>query len=472
MNSVIMGNLDGDLKRIAFSTEDVELVVSRYKANIVSSTDHSGLLLELDNQVFTVEEHSDVNDIKSYFIVLKSGTAYNVTDYKILFKSKSLPSGLLSAKDAAGREYLCRRHGYNGNLELQSEDLSVEELDEKIRSGGVSADEIKELEEMVDRLKNGEFYEALSKEFSGKIRDIAQELIDFRQDLQKKLEPGIVEIAAKDIPEASNQLEAINETLEKSTMKIMDINEEQQDIANSQLDNLQAFISGKVDSQASSGFWEKAKGHLEEIKSQLSDIPPEAKELAQFMIPSIEKASGLISCKEEPKKIEGVLRESLATINDLVNDFGKEAESISKLSGLADSLSQLLGNPLEGEDETPEPKGNGHDLNAALEIIREQGEIMRTLSSLSTSMAEPLCFQDLVGQRIQKIVSLVKTMEARIEDLVISFGIKIRKHKEDPNMSFEDLGKEVEEFKCELKGPSREGEGLDQSEIDDILASL
>jgi hypothetical protein len=63
-------------------------------------------------------------------------------------------------------------------------------------------------------------------------------------------------------------------------------------------------------------------------------------------------------------------------------------------------------------------------------------------------------------------------MEMRIEDLVISFGIKLQKYKEDPTRSFEDLKIEVEEFKSELKGPQMEGEGMDQSAIDDLLGSL
>jgi hypothetical protein len=63
-------------------------------------------------------------------------------------------------------------------------------------------------------------------------------------------------------------------------------------------------------------------------------------------------------------------------------------------------------------------------------------------------------------------------MEVRIEDMIISFGIKIQKHKENPDISYEDLNREVEQFKSELKGPQRGGEGLDQKGIDDLLASL
>jgi hypothetical protein len=92
---------------------------------------------------------------------------------------------------------------------------------------------------MIKKLKEGEFFELLTMEFSGKIKEVAKELIDFRKDIQSKIEPDIVEIASKDIPEASNQLEGINETLEKSTMKIMDINDAQMELAQNQFQALE-----------------------------------------------------------------------------------------------------------------------------------------------------------------------------------------------------------------------------------------
>ena len=71
---------------------------------------------------------------------------------------------------------------------------------------------------------------------------------------------------------------------------------------------------------------------------------------------------------------------------------------------------------------------------ASLEIDRnnlnqEINVLEKRISELSYSMLEPLSFQDLVGQRIQRIIHLVKSMETHIEDLVISCGIKIQKHK-------------------------------------------
>ena len=171
-----------------------------------------------------------------------------------------------------------------------------------------------------------------------------------------KFKPGIVAMASRDLPEASNQLEGINETLEKCTMKIMDINDAQMETAEAQFEHLQALLSNN-----------------------------------------------------------------------------------GKKSG---------------------------------KTIEQQMEIMTKIRDLSMSMLEPLSFQDLVGQRIQKIIKLVKSMESRIEDLIISCGIKMQRYKENPKKSFAELEKDVEDFRSELQGPQREGEGLAQKDIDALLASM
>jgi chemotaxis regulatin CheY-phosphate phosphatase CheZ len=203
-------------------------------------------------------------------------------------------------------------------------------------------------------------------EFSGKIKEVAQELINFRKDIQERIEPDIVEIASRDIPEASNQLEGINETLEESTMKIMDINEELMETANNKANDLEFLISGD-------------------------------------------------------------------------------------------------GNQEDGGIKT---------FDEAMEALEGQVKILRDIGSMSMQLMEPLSFQDLVGQRIQRIIKLVRSMEIRIEELIVSFGIRLQKHKEDPSKTYEDLNRDVDIYLTELKGPQREGEGLDQAGIDDLLEGL
>jgi len=228
-----------------------------------------------------------------------------------------------------------------------------------------SSEDAEQLKEVIQRMKKNEFFELLTMELSDKLKGVAKELIDFRKDIQSKIEPDIVEIAARDIPEASNQLECINETLEESTMKIMDINEEQTEIASGRLKILRSFLKEKV-------------------------------------------------------------REDAVEIN----------------------------------------------LEDAIKVIKDEVDVLKMLKERSLIMMEPLSFQDLVGQRIQRIIKLVRSMENRIEEMIVSFGIKIKKHKEDPTRSYEELNKDVSRYLNELKGPQRSGEGLNQDAIDNILENL
>lgn len=368
MENVVMGNLDGEIQRVAFVPEDLEQIISRYGTSLLFSGDEPGLFIELNGRVYPVEGPVDKRDIKPYFIILKSGIAYNAHDYRILFNVRELSKNLLSGTDVTGNQHFCRIHT-NGKRRNQGENkfFDIRSIDERIESGGLTNDEIEDLKQLIQKLKGGEFFELLTMEFSGKIKEIAKELIDFRKDIQTKIEPDIVEMASRDIPEASNQLEAIIETLEDSTMKIMDINEEHMEISSRQRKMLESLLSSK----------EKSKG---------------------------------ISI--------------------------------------------------------------GISLEEAVQTIENQIDVLKDIEDRSLRMMEPLSFQDLVGQRIQKIIRLVRSMEMRIEELIVSFGIKLVKHKENPLKSYEELNRDVDRYMTELKGPQRSGEGLDQAGIDDLLNSL
>jgi hypothetical protein len=192
----------------------------------------------------------------------------------------------------------------------------------------------------------------------------------------------------------------------------------------------------------------------------------------QFVMPGVETGRELLCNRADVLSIQEALSEPMSTIDELMRDLGEADHGIQRLSELNTAIRGIVEACGQG---TSAPGGNGGSADLPepfVKILKEQTETLRTIGKLSMSMMEPLSFQDLVGQRIQRIIKLVKSMEMRIEDLIISFGIKMQRHKEDPSKSFEDLAREVEDFKSELKGPQSEGEGLDQDSIDDLLASL
>ncbi|MFP4036900.1 MAG: protein phosphatase CheZ [Desulfobacteraceae bacterium] len=458
MQNVIMGNLDGELEKVAFDPSGVRRILDRSGANIVLSGEGS-LYLELDGDVYPVTYQGD-HRVHSYFIVLADSEAFNVSDYRMLFEVRELPNHLVAGTDSAGRIHLCRRHkGPEAPAECDEEEpeLCLEQMEERLESREIKEEELDQLRNMVRNIRNGKFFESLTSEFSSKIKEIALELIDFRKDIKQRIEPGIVDIAARDIPEASNQLEGINETLESTTMKIMDINEEQMELAKEALNRLQSMIEKEIQ-------WEKEPGLIREMKGLLEGLTGETRQVVEFVLPGLESALKLMERGGGFDRVKEDLAEPMATIQDLERDLGEGHEETQRLAELNRELEEMLETARDGEacELTPE---------ALSTELRNQTDTLERIADLSMKMMEPLSFQDLVGQRIQRIIKLVKSMEERIEDLIISFGIKLQKYKEDPSKSFEELNREVEHYKSELKGPQGDG-GLDQKDIDDLLASL
>ena len=469
MHNAVMGNLDGDLEKVAFDVAGVKRILDRSGANIVHS-EAGEMYLELDGGVYPVATGPQ-RDVKPFVIVLESSEAFNVADYRMLFEVQPLPNNLVMGKDIAGQVHLCRLHATPGTVPHQAQALCLEEIEKRLETGDLSGEELNEIKNMVKNLRNGHFFEELTSEFSSKIKEIAFELIDFRKDIKRRIEPGIVEIAARDIPEASNQLEGINTTLEKSTMKIMDINEEQMELANSELKRLLAWLDDHG-GNASSEPWEQGIEILQEMEQLVPGLPEEARQVMQFVMPGVETGRELLCDRGDALAIQDALAEPMTTIEELGRDLGDADQGIQRLSELSTAMRGIVEACAQGAG-TPGGNGGAADLPAPfVQVLKGQAETLRTIGRLSLSMMEPLSFQDLVGQRIQRIINLVKSMELRIEDLIISFGIKMQKHKEDPSKSFEELAREVEHFKSGLKGPQSDGEGLDQEGIDDLLAGL
>lgn len=83
-----------------------------------------------------------------------------------------------------------------------------------------------------------------------------------------------------------------------------------------------------------------------------------------------------------------------------------------------------------------------------------------------TNIYESCNFQDLTGQRIQKIVDALREVERHVLRMVMVFGLQ---HKDVAD----EKRKEIEEEAQLLNGPALPGaSALDQDDIDDILDAL
>jgi chemotaxis protein CheZ len=86
------------------------------------------------------------------------------------------------------------------------------------------------------------------------------------------------------------------------------------------------------------------------------------------------------------------------------------------------------------------------------------------LQDATTRIYEACSFQDITGQRITKVVATLKTIEAKVAQIVDTFGDSER-----------DAGAEAPEQPNEsalLNGPQHPAVAMDQSDIDRLLASF
>jgi len=91
-------------------------------------------------------------------------------------------------------------------------------------------------------------------------------------------------------------------------------------------------------------------------------------------------------------------------------------------------------------------------------------ELAERLTEIVTTIYESCNFQDLTGQRITKVVKVLKVIEERVDTLVKVFGANIDEESKGPKdiVTDDDL----------LNGPQLPDAAKDQAEIDRLMASF
>ncbi|MGE5514241.1 MAG: protein phosphatase CheZ [Bacteroidota bacterium] len=92
-------------------------------------------------------------------------------------------------------------------------------------------------------------------------------------------------------------------------------------------------------------------------------------------------------------------------------------------------------------------------------------QVAERLTEITTRIFEACTFQDITGQRITKVVKMLKEIEGRVESLVKAFGSDTDAPAAKPDAaapSDADL----------LNGPQLPSNAADQAEIDRLLASF
>ena len=111
-------------------------------------------------------------------------------------------------------------------------------------------------------------------------------------------------------------------------------------------------------------------------------------------------------------------------------------------------------------------KATGTIMDACEKIEKVAGDLPppggADLSAAVTSIYEACTFQDITGQRINKVVKTLKHIESKVTDIINAFGPQHQPQKPDAAVDEKSL----------LNGPQLKGSASSQDDIDKLRASF
>ena len=186
------------------------------------------------------------------------------------------------------------------------------------------------------------------------------------------------------------------------------------------------------------------------------------KDFTQKIRPHIEDIANVF-IPQTSDQLEGIIETTEQAANTIMDNLDRMNQMVAENKSL---ITALQNGTVNGGTLAPDVVA---DLVPTLDVLaKNNGEYLDLITDTFTQMS----FQDLTGQRLQRIIKLVGEIEEKITKMVISFGLKLTVREKNPELSAEELQKKVDEQAQLLAGPQKQGGGLDQDGIDDLLNSL
>ena len=169
--------------------------------------------------------------------------------------------------------------------------------------------------------------------------------------------------------------------------------------------------------------------------------------------------AGDISLRETALLYEiGALGEAVATARQEIAALKVDDITASYIPCATDELDAIVAHTAAATESILEACEMLDALSATM-----NGEAARSMQEATVKIYESCSFQDITGQRITKVVSTLKTIEATIARIVDRFGQSPAKRQDFVTVS---------EPESLLNGPQLPASAMDQSDIDRLLASF
>ncbi len=302
------------------------------------------------------------------------------------------------------------------------------------------------------------FYREISEEMLREIGRLARQLsISIKTPVDEDAIKSVdLRKAGIDLETAKSQLQDIVSMTEKATMTIMDISDGIQDSCNTIQKNLEeitglGFINTNDLSRPESG-----AGSLRPVREIMEGIMQRELQL-QSALATVAGDAGRLPGGGGLQAGIGSALELLGANLDLL---GREVDAAGDICCGA------------GEDYSVIRREDHDKLVRA--VTSTDAVIHQILTNLNRIL-ESLSFQDLSGQRIMRILGMLSSVQVQLLSILVSYGFKLKRRQEcregQPNDAA-DTSREVERIKNMLTDESGEGDRLDQSAVDKLLADM
>lgn len=209
----------------------------------------------------------------------------------------------------------------------------------------------------------------------------------------------------------------------------------------------------------------QASERIEEARRQNGEriLLDDVQSLVDGLIDAIVAQAGA-----ENRQMENELREVLDYVVRAKQEFmsiGPRTLSAKKIPDANNELNAILGATEEAA---------GQIMDAADQVSELAGTVGgptgSQLQSISTRLYEASAFQDICGQRITKVLAILKFLEGRLAALAETLGDS-RLEEEDETVEFDKNGLAVDPDRL-THGPQLEGKGISQNQVDALLAKF
>jgi len=195
----------------------------------------------------------------------------------------------------------------------------------------------------------------------------------------------------------------------------------------------------------------------ENVYTSLKEIVESINDFKKTAVSKLDQSLGNIS--------DDVIPETSDQLQAIVHATENATNTIIDITEKMQDSNTLLHSEMSKIHEMKEKLERG--LVGVINVMDSVSKIREENDGYLTTILEALSFQDITGQRVNKIVNIVSKMDHNIKEIILDLGLKIKKKNKD---SDPEAIKKGEELLALMKGPQENG--VNQDDVDDLIANF